>query len=289
MKQQLAISSLMTLSITLGAACASRTVAATQPTPVAFDATASEPKAIATVDAMTTAVGGAEAWDKVKQISWEHRYTLDGEEKSHVVHAWDMWNGRHRCEMADMSSGKVTVDNPNPGPLSYSVAMYDLFDVDSTSGHATYGGKEVDSGTRRKIKASCNQVFAQDSYQLTMHFKLKDPGVKLESAGQMKDVARKDGGTMCAPACDSVKVTFDPAVGKDTWWIHVNTETHMPEFIEKQVQGGRLAFILGDWITVGGLKFPQQLQNAGLTGEIFKISKIQVGDPDDRLYIPEVR
>lgn len=287
MKQQLAILSLMTLSTV--AACGGRTVAATQPTPAAFDATASDPKAVATVDAMVAALGGAEVWGTVKQVKWEHRYTLDGAEKSHVVHAWDMWNGRHRCEMADMSSGKVTVDNPTPGPPKYSVAMYDLFDVDSTSGAATYGGKEVDSETRRRIKANCNQVFKQDSYQLTMYYKLKDPGVKLESAGQMKDVASKTGGTLCAPACDSVKITFDPSVGTDTWWLHINTETHLPELVEKQVKGGRLAFVLSDWATAGGLKFPQQLQNAGLTGEIFKLSKIEVGDPDDRLYIPEVR
>jgi hypothetical protein len=139
------------------------------------------------------------------------------------------------------------------------------------------------------MKANCNEVFKQDAYQLTMYYKLKDPGVKLEGAGQMKDVASKAGGTHCAPACDSIKITFDPSVGTDVWWLHINTETHLPEMLEKQAKGGRIAFVIGDWTTVGGLKFPQQLQNAGLPGEIFKLSAIQVGDPDDRLYIPEVR
>jgi hypothetical protein len=289
MKQQIAFLSLMTLIGAAASSCGGRTVAATQPTPAAFDVSASEPKAVAIVDSMLTALGGAEVWAGVKQLQWEHRYTFDGEEKQHVVHAWDMWNGRHRCEMADMSSRKVSVDNPTPGPPKYSVVMYDLFDVGSTRGYGTYGGQEVDSETRRKMKANCNQVFQQDAYQLAMYYKLKDPGVKLEGAGQMKDVADKAGNTQCSPACDSVKVTFDPAVGTDTWWIHINTQSHLPELIEKQVKGGRLAFVLKDWTTAGGLKFPQELQNAGLPGEVFKLSNIKVGDPDDRLYIPEVR
>lgn len=260
-----------------------RTSAATQPTPAAFDPSGSDPKALAAVDAMVTALGGAETWAGVKQIQWDVQYTMDGTLKSWVRHAWDIWNGRHRCELADMSTYQP------PKPPKWSVVMYDLFDWQSGSGHGTYGGKEVGSDQRIKMKKMCHTLWQQQSYQLAMPFKLRDPGVKLALDGQMKEVTTKMSTVVCKPACDSVKVTFAPEVGGDTWWVHINTETHLPELVEKKVQGGRLAFALTDWTTVNGLKFVTKFQNAGLPGEVFQLSNIKIGAPNDDLYIPQVR
>jgi hypothetical protein len=289
------MSKLLTVSLFAGllalSACGpGRTAAATQPTPANFDPTASDPEALAVVDAMLAELGGAETWAGVKQIQWDDKYTMDGQLKAWVRHSWDIWNGRHRCELADMSTMVApSEENPSPDPPTFSIAMYDLFDAHSTSGHATYGGKAVDSNARQKIKANCYNLWQQQSYQLAGIYKLKDPGVKLEHVGQMKDVATKTGATVCTPACDSIKVTFAPEVGKDTYWVHVNTQSKLPELVEKQVEGGRLTYVLSDWTTVGGLKFAQKHQNAGLPGEVFTMSQIKIGAPDDSLYIPQVR
>lgn len=274
----------------LASACGpGRTAAATQPSPAVFDPAGSDAKAVATVDAAIAALGGAEAWAGVKQVRWESRYMMDGELKSWARHAWDIWNGRHRCELADMSTmTAATPENPSPDPPKFSVAMYDLFDHKGKGGHATYGGKEVGSDDRVKIKSNCYLLWRQHSYQLAMPFKLKDPGVKLEDAGQLKDVNTKTDTTVCSPSCDSVKITFAPEVGKDTWWIHINSDSKMPELIEKQVEGGRLAYVLSEWTTVNGLKFALKHQNAGLPGEVFLVKGVQIGAPDDGLYIPQV-
>ena len=168
--------------------------------------------------------------------------------------------------------------------------MYELFDHEGSGGTATYGGKEVGSDKRQLIKQNCYALWRQHAYLLVMSHKLKDPGVKLESAGQLKDVNVKTGDTVCSPSCDSLKITFDPAVGKDTWWLHVNSSTKMPELIEKKMEsGGRLAYVLSDWVTVAGVKLPGKLQNAGLPGEVFSFGGIEIGAPDDDLYIPQVR
>ena len=276
----------------LASACGpGRTAAATQPTPAAFDPAGSDAKAIEIADATIAAIGGADAWAAVKQVRWEVRYTLDGQLKSWVRHSWDIWNGRHRCELADMSTmTAATPENPSPDPPKFSVAMYDLFDHEGAGGHATYGGKEVGSDSRMQIKKNCYALWRQHSYLLVLPHKLKDPGVKLEHAGQLKDVNVKTGDTVCSPSCDSLKITFDPAVGKDTWWLHVNSATKMPELIEKKMEsGGRLAYVLSDWTDVSGIKLAGKHQNAGLPGEVFTFQDLQIGSPDDDLYIPQVQ
>jgi len=280
------------LLLVLGACGPGRTAAATQPTPKAFDPAGSDPKAVAVVDAMQTALGGADKWSLVKQIRWTQKTLYGDELRSWVIHAWDIWNGRHRCEVADMSSyAKPSAEKPNPDPPKYSIAMYDLFDVDSSSGSATYDGDELGSDDRKKLKKTCFTVWKQQSYQLAMFFKLKDPGVKLTYEGQIKEMNIAGVGVLCKEGCDSIKVSFAPEVGTDTWWVHINTATKMPELIESSVpgKGARLGFIVGGWIEVNGLKFPGKLQNAGLHDEIFQITDIQIGDPDARLYIPAVR
>jgi hypothetical protein len=117
-----------------------------------------------------------------------------------------------------------------------------------------------------------------------MHYKLKDPGVVLKHDGEVKNVLEK----YCAPSCDLIKITFEPAVGKDTYYISINTATRMPEIIEKTVDGGRLGFALLDWVDVAGMKFPSKLQNLGME-EVFQIENIKVGEPDDALYIPTTK
>ena len=86
-----------------------------------------------------------------------------------------------------------------------------------------------------------------------------------------------------------MKVTFDPSVGQDTWWEHVNTTSKMPELIEKQLDAGRVATVPLEWTEVNGLKFAQKYQNAGLPGEVSQVSGLAIGAPDDSLYIPRVR
>ena len=250
-----------------------RTAAATQPTPVAFDATKSDPKAVALADAVVANLGGAAAWDAVKQLKWDLKYTLDGQMKGWFRHAWDRWNGRHHFETIDPASGE-----------SAYIAMYDIFDLDDRGWVGNAKGDAALAAERdNKIKVARDRLKV-DAYQLTMIHKLKDPGAILTLVGQVKDL-----GGMCKVPCDTIKLTFDPAVGTDTWYIEVNSETKMPEVIERQEGTGRVGFSLADWTTVAGVKLPTRMQNLGMASEVFQIEGIEIGDPDESLYVVPVR
>jgi hypothetical protein len=250
-----------------------RTAAATQPTPAAFDAAKSDAKALAIADEMSAKVGGAAAWNGVKQLSWDLKYTFDGQLKGWFRHAWDRWNGRHHFETIDQASGE-----------SKYQAMYDIFDPDDKGWVGNDRGEAALASERDATIKIARDRLKLDGYQLTMIHKLKDPGVTLTHVGQVKEV-----GGLCKPACDTIKITFDPAVGTDTYYVEVNTETKLPEVIEKQLGTGRVAFTLEQWTTVGGLQFPTRMQNVGMAGEVFQFENIEIGDPDDALYIVPVR
>jgi len=279
-----ALCSSLALAIALpAAACggASRTSPATQPGLAAFDPAASDPRALALVDQAVAALGGRVEWDKVKQIQWNERHTLEGKLVGVSGHAWDRWNGRHRFEEFSIASMERAEKEGRPDEIQVQVAMYDLFDHQG-KGTVTVDNVRVDAATRDKVIAIAYDVFREASYRLAAVYKLEDPGVKLAMAEPIQPV--KD---HCKPSCEVVRVTFAPAAGTDTWLVGFNSQSKLPEILEKQLPKGRVGLGLSGWTKVGGLKFPTRIENLG-PGEVFQISNIRVGDPDDDLYIPSV-
>ncbi|HTE55453.1 MAG TPA: hypothetical protein VK698_31580 [Kofleriaceae bacterium] len=269
-------------ALALCAACGGgRTTAATQPTSAHFDAAASDPKAVALADQVLANLGGAAAWDAVKQIQWEQRYSRDGKLVGLFRHAWDRWNGRHRFEEINIASMEKAQREGKPDDIQVSVAMYDLFDH-AGKGAATFDSKTVDTATRDQLVKSAYDSFRSDSYRLAAIFKLKDPGVKLALKSPIQPVKEH-----CKPGCDVIEVTFAPEVGSDTWLISVNSQSRMPELLEKQMPQGRLGFALSGWVQVGGLKFATRFDNLGMS-ETFEVRDLKIGDPEDALYIPTI-
>jgi hypothetical protein len=265
----------------LAAACGGgRTSPATQPG--AFNAAQSDPKAVALADQMLAKLGGAAAWDSVKQIKWEQRVSRDGKLTAVFRHAWDRWNARHRFELVDLASMEKAKREGRPDEVRSTVAMYELFDRQG-KGTATADGQQLDTATRDEMVASAYKAWQGDSYRLAAIYKVKDPGVKLALKGQRQPVKE-----FCKPTCDVIEVTFAPEVGKDVWLLNVNTSTKMPEVLEKQMADGKqLGFGMTGWTQVGALRFPTKFQNLG-ANEVIEIRDIQVGEPQDDLYIPTV-
>lgn len=257
-----------------------RTAAATQTTPAAFDPAASDAKAVALVDKMMTALGGYQTWVDAKQIRFDLSYSLDGQLKGMFKHAWDKWNGRHRFEHIDMSTIAKAQAEGNPGLVRSLVVMYDLFDRDK--GFVTYGGKQVSANDRKVRIADAYQRWKDDTYKIAFPYKLKDPGVVLKYVSAIKD----QNGT-CLDGCDVVGVTFSDGVGKDSYEVWISQKTMLPEVMRKKMDQGWLGFAFKGWTEAGGLKFAGQLVNLGVK-EVFAFSNIQVGEPDDSLYIPTV-
>ena len=270
------------LAAPLLAACPKpRTSAATQPSPLAFDATKSDPKAIEVVDAGMAALGGYDKWETLKELRFSSVIMVDGEAKSIHEHAWDRWNGRHYYAETDMSTAKG-----KPDEIRVTEVKHDLFDRDKTP-WAAYGGGELLRADGTKAAANARVQLTADLYFLAMIYKVKDPGVIL--ALDNAEVHAPDDVTACKPSCTSIKITFEKGVGTDTWFLNYNNETKLPEVVEQQRGAGRLGYQLQDWTDAGGLKWPGKLQNIGLKGEVILFDGIKVGDPDDNRYEVQVR
>jgi hypothetical protein len=263
--------------------CSKRTSAATQTTPKAFEPAKSDPKAVAAIDKMMTALGGYPAWDGAKQIRFELKYKNDGQVQRWFKHSWDKWNGRHRFEHVDMATLAEAEKEGDPSMVRSLVVMYDLFN--RGSGYATYGGQELGSDEKKKRIGEAYDRWLEDSYKLAFPYKLKDPGVILKYEQEITPI----GETICAPKCHIIEIKFVDGVGTDTYYVGINSNSNMPELMQKKTPAGRLGFGLGGWTDVGGLKFATKLQNLGVEGEIFEFSNIEVGEPEDTLYIPTVR
>ena len=258
------------------AACGSRTAAETQKTVLAFDPSTSDEKAVAAVDEMAAALGGAETWAGVKQLRWELKHKVEDKITEHFKHSWDIWNGRHRFETPQNG----LVPEYENGPWLF--AMYKLFKRDSGGWVAltTKPGQNADSKEVRRVVGQAYKVWQRDAYYVAMFFKLKDPGVQLTYAGERKDFF----GT-CTDTCLDIMVKYVEGVGTDTYHVLLNKQTKIPEVIEKVVGGSKMALKVVDWQTVSGLKFPTSLKNLGANEE-FLFENMSIGSPAESLYVP---
>lgn len=281
--QQRVILTLAITSLLLGAAaCDKRTAAATQASVTAFDPAASDAQAVTAAQAVETALGGAEAWNQIKQLQWTVKHTVQGKLTEHFKHAWDIWNGRHRFEFLPPDQLEF---KPQPGQTEpeWIFAMYDLFNrkggyvASSKSPHM-----RADHEQAARVIDNAYNVWLRDAYWLTMFHKLRDPGVILKYAGERKDYY----GT-CQDGCIDIKVTFAPQVGTDEYHVLINKQTNLPEVVEKGIPGGNMGLKVLDWVEAGGVKFPSGFKNLA-ADEVFEYSDVRAGEPDDSLYVPEV-
>lgn len=247
----------------------------------AFDATKSDAKAVGIVDKALGTLGGLETWAAVKQVRWDTKVMFGEDLRSQYKHAWDRWNGRHRYENLDLASHKKALQYNDDKMRKWGVIFYDLF---RGRGFATWGGKEVDSGTRAKMLEIAKKRFGEDTFMVYGIYKLKDPGVELKYDSETGESFGR-----CKPKCHRIKVTFDSRIGKDTYFFAINTETNMPEFIQKKIASGLLTYSFDKWVTVSGLKVATEFQNMGEKKEIVKVSNVKMGSPDDDLYVRRVR
>ncbi|MEZ4402436.1 MAG: hypothetical protein R3B06_20595 [Kofleriaceae bacterium] len=259
-----------------------RTSAATQPTPVAFDAAKSDPAAVAVVDAGLAAIGGVGPWEAMKELHFKATYRHGDQIIVMNEHWWDRWNGRHYFVGTDVS----TLGTGDPDDVKAFIIKEDLFDADATP-QVSYGGSPLprsDGAARAKV---AKQALALDLYYLAMVHKLKDPGVILTL--ENPEVVMPPAIPACKPSCSTVKVTFEAGVGTDTWFVNFNNDTKKPEVIEQQKGGGRLGYLIKDWAQAGGMSFPSRMQNLGLAEEVIEFDAISIGEPDDNRYEAVVR
>lgn len=119
-----------------------------------FNATASDPKAIALADASMKAMGGRAAWDKLHYVAWNFFGARDL-----------VW---------DKQTGRVRIDFPKDSSIY-------LVNVNTMEGKVWRKGAEMTQpDSLKKYLNIAKSIWINDSYWLVMPFKLKDSGTTLK-------------------------------------------------------------------------------------------------------------
>ena len=122
-----------------------------------FDLAHSDPAAVELADSVMVAMGGRKNWDGTRFISWSF-----GKRKL----VWDKARGDVRIES-------------EPDSTIYLVNINDL------KGRVQIKGQELtDRDSLQKMLTRAKSIWINDSYWLTMPFKLKDSGVTLKYLGE---------------------------------------------------------------------------------------------------------
>jgi hypothetical protein len=117
-----------------------------------------------------------------------------------------------------------------------------------------------------------------------MPFLLEEPGTKLEYVEEAVDASNNP--------VDILKVSFDPKdkTRTQTYRIAVSRQTGLIVRYEIQEAGKgeneRLGYEPTTWLEGGGIKYPGGVKNLGLDTETIAYKSLNVGDPDESLYIP---
>jgi hypothetical protein len=263
-------------TLALGAAACgpSRTTYARYPEAAAtFDRSAQDPKALAVADKMIEAAGGTAKWTAAKQLKWHQTVTHDGKPIIEGEQAWDRWNGRHYARAKRGEEGDLVVIRE-----IYSTVENAYLDPGQGKNM-----KKLDGGSDNAIKMAKDR-WEFDTAVMFMPFLLEEPGAKLEYVEEMQG---EDG----KPA-DIIKVTFDPKDKTRTseYRIAVSRETNQIVRFEIHKAGTpdteRLGYAVTSWLDAGGLKYPGQLENLGLKGEVITFASLSSGEPDENLFIP---
>ncbi len=171
--------------------------------------------AIATLlaDKVMNAMGGRQAWDNTRYISWN----FFGKRK----HVWDKWEGNVRIEQPDTEL--TILMNINTGEGRIMSRGEELTHADSLA-------KYLDMGKR---------FWINDAYWLVMPYKLKDTGVTLTYIGEdttqegaLSDVVRLSFENIGVTPQNIYEVWIDAETKFVTQWAYyVDIEQEEPRFI----------------------------------------------------------
>jgi hypothetical protein len=134
--------------------------ASVNPAAAGFDEAGSDSRAIAIADTVMERLGGRDAWDATRHVSW----SFFGSRR----HVWDRFTGDVRIEGTDRESGRPYVI---------------LMNVKSREGRAWLDGEAVDDADLSSWMDRGRRGWINDSYWLVMPYKLKDSGVTLGYVG----------------------------------------------------------------------------------------------------------
>ncbi|HEV8699899.1 MAG TPA: hypothetical protein VGV60_01360 [Candidatus Polarisedimenticolia bacterium] len=186
--------------------------------PQVFDPTQSDPRAVAIADLVLAAMGGPRAWEQTRFLHFAFAVERRSGRTVFRTHLWDRWEGRLRYQATGKDGTPFVV----------------LLDLESRTGEAYRLSREApaqgsprdraparfEPEAERLLLTEAYESWINDTYWVLMPYKMKDPGVRLRYAGDV----RRDGSDY-----DLVELTF-AGVGLtpgDRYWAHVNRRTHL--------------------------------------------------------------
>jgi hypothetical protein len=205
-------------------ATASAAAAAPPATGPRFDASRSDPKAVAIADQVMSALGGADAWNRTRYLRFDFVPERDGKPGPGRAHTWDKQTGRYRVEWTGQDGKRTVV----------------LMNLNTKEGSAWVDGQKLEGEDAKKALDRAYGAWTNDTYWLLMPYKLEDPGVILAYDGQ----ATTPSGTY-----DKIVLTFDNVglTPKDKYWVFVNPKTHLVDHWEFVLKGEQVPPTPFDW------------------------------------------
>jgi hypothetical protein len=138
-----------------------------------FDGAGSDDEAIAIADEVMEALGGRQAWDETRYLTWKFF--------GRRTHVWDKHTGNLRYENDDTLV---------------------LMNLRTKAGRVWKAGQEVtDAAARDEALQGGESAWINDSYWMFMPYKLKDTGVTLKYLGK--------GTTLAGDSADVLELTFE--------------------------------------------------------------------------------
>jgi hypothetical protein len=196
---------------------------------------ASDPDAIALADQVVEAMGGREAWENTRFVSFD----FVGSRRDTVV--------SRRSLAWDKDTNRIFIGVKDAKGVDWKVWT----DLAHQEGVVLKDGAPADSATKRAWLDRAYAVWINDTYWLLMPLKLRDPGVNLKAAGP--DSTGK---------AHVLELSFD-GVGLtpgDRYRVHVDDASKLVTGWEMLLQGskdGRWKPVLWtDWTQVGDVKLP---------------------------------
>lgn len=188
----------------------------------------SDPEAVALAEASIEAMGGQEAWDQTRYLSFKF---FGGRQ-----HYWDRHGGDFRIEMEREGDTYLF-----------------LMNAVSKEGRVFKNGEEVPDGEEKaKLLDQGHRMWVNDTYWVVMPFKLLDPGVTLTMAG---DATLEDG-----RACNVLQLTFDEVgyTPQNKYHVFVDAESKLVEqwafFADAGDPEPRFTLPWTGWKDFGGVK-----------------------------------
>ena len=193
---------------------------------------------------LAESLGGRDAWDRTRYLSFRWIVERDGEVVANREHSWDRYDGSYRVAFEQDGTPHLLLFNVNEvEPHS---------DLDKVpAGRAWVGGTELAGAARDSALRRGYGAFINDTYWALMPFKWEDPGVHLAFEGTR---TLSDGNEYAA-----IHLSFDQGLGttEDQYWGFLDESGRMAAWqyhLGRSEAPGEVIW-WSDWSPVGDIQF----------------------------------